>query len=85
MQQTIRKPLNAVFDFLKDKSRVEVWLQHDNHTRIEGVLVGYDEFFNIILEDAVEHNTRRPNEPGFPLGKLILKGDTVGLVHRIGN
>lgn len=80
--QTIHKPLNAIYGFLKEKARVMVWLQHDNHTRIEGILVGYDEFFNLILEDAVEHNTKRGGD-GFPLGKLLLKGDTVGMVHKL--
>jgi small nuclear ribonucleoprotein E len=86
MSTQLQKPINTLYGFHQAHKRVVVWMQHDNHTRIEGVLVGYDEFLNLVLEDAVEHDTRKGDaEAGFPCGKLLLKGDNVGLIHAVGS
>jgi small nuclear ribonucleoprotein E len=75
-------PDHVIHSFLKEKQKVRVWLMHDNRTRIEGVLVGYDEFMNLILENASEINCKSGS--AVPIGKIILRGDTVGLIHAVG-
>jgi small nuclear ribonucleoprotein E len=77
------KPINVVYRMMEAKQRINVWLQHDNATRIEGTLLGYDEFMNLVLEDAVEINTK--SKSTFPVGKMLLKGDNVGLMHAVGS
>jgi small nuclear ribonucleoprotein E len=83
MSSAMRKPINTIYGFVQENRRVIVWLQHDNHLRIEGVLTSYDEFLNLVLDDAVEHNTKTGGG-GFHVGRLLLKGDNVGLIHAVG-
>ncbi len=75
------KPINVVHQFKADGTRVSVWLLHDQHTRIEGALLGYDEFMNVVLDDAYEVSTRTGAR--FPIGRMMLKGDAVGLMHPV--
>ncbi|EPY29980.1 small nuclear ribonucleoprotein E [Strigomonas culicis] len=87
-------PSRVIFNYMKEKQRVCVWLVHDAHTRYEGDLVGYDEFMNVVLDHACEINLKKRQRaagegpaaaaPQQPLGKILLKGDTVGLIHPIG-
>ena len=79
MKQT---PDHVIHSFLKERQKVRVWLIHDNRTRIEGVLVGYDEFMNLILDEANEIQCK--TGAATPIGKIILRGDTVGLIHAVG-
>ena len=75
-------PDYAIHSFLKENQKVRVWLIHDNRTRIEGVLIGYDEFMNLILDNASEVHSK--TGAATPIGKIILRGDTVGLIHAVG-
>lgn len=82
VQKQMQKPFNAVHGFMEEKQKVCVWMMHDNTIRIEGTIVGYDEFMNFVLEDATEVNTKTKQSEH--VGKILLKGDNVGLVHAIG-
>jgi small nuclear ribonucleoprotein E len=46
--------------------------------RIEGKILGFDEYMNVVLDDAeeirVKANTRRP------VGRLMLKGDNISVI-----
>jgi small nuclear ribonucleoprotein E len=70
-----------IFKFFQTKSRVEVWLHENNDLRIEGQIIGFDEFMNTVLDDAVEVNLKR--ETRRPIGKLVLKGDSIALICNI--
>ena len=75
-------PANLVYQFMKDKQRVCVWLVHNAQIKIEGNLLGYDEFMNVVLGDAMEINTKR--EEVTALGKILLRSDNVGVIFPIG-
>lgn len=75
-------PANVVHKFMKDQQRVCVWLVHDTQTKIEGNLLGYDEFMNVVLGDAVEVNTKKKETT--KLGKILLRSDNVGVIFPIG-
>lgn len=55
-----------------------IWLYDRSDLRIEGKILGFDEFMNIVLDDAEEirlkSNTRRP------VGRIMLKGDNVSVI-----
>lgn len=54
--------------------------------RLEGRIIvrtlnlfqGFDEFMNLVLDDAVEVNVKK--ETRQPLGRILLKGDTISLI-----
>lgn len=76
------RPANVLFQFIKDKQRVCVWLVHDANIRIEGVMLGCDQFMNIVLGDASEvHMIQKET---IKIGKLLLRSDNVGLIHPVG-
>jgi small nuclear ribonucleoprotein E len=82
-QQTMTKPLvrliqGLLFSFLRTGSRVEIWLYENTELRIEGKIIGFDEFMNIVLEDACEISSKRPGRK--PIGRILLKGDNLALV-----
>lgn len=54
VQKTIVVPINMVFRFLQTKARIEVWLYEQANMRIEGQLCGFDEYMNLVLDDAEE-------------------------------
>ncbi len=78
-QRQVLKPLNVVHQMKEDGQRVSIWLLHDNHIRFDGLIAGFDEFMNVVLEDAHEFNTKTQSRA--PLGRIMLKGDSVGLMH----
>lgn len=43
-------PLAVVFKFLQSKARVEIWLFNNNEFRLEGKILGFDEYMNIVLD-----------------------------------
>jgi len=49
---------NLIFRFLQNRSRVAVWIYQNTTLRIEGVIIGFDEYMNLVLDDADEVNTK---------------------------
>jgi len=46
--------------------------------RIEGRLIGFDEYMNLVLDDAEEISVKRQSRK--PLGRILLKGDNISLM-----
>jgi len=58
-KRVLQKPSNVVHGFMKDGHTVRIWLMGDNKVRIEGKIVGYDEFMNLVLDEAVQVNSKQ--------------------------
>lgn len=51
-------------------------MYEDTKTQIEGQIIGFDEYMNMVLDDAVEiGKTRRE------VGRILLKGDSITLLQ----
>lgn len=71
-------PINRIFSYLQNKKVVQIWLQDVLPMRIEGRIVGFDEFMNMVLDDAVEVHVKKDTRT--PVGRILLKGDTISLI-----
>ncbi|CEI66689.1 unnamed protein product [Fusarium venenatum] len=63
---------------------VSVWLYEQLSIRIEGKIRGFDEFMNLVIDDAVEVKQitkTNDKESRRPLGQILLKGDNVSLIQ----
>ena len=56
-----------------------VWLYENVNTRIEGQIVGFDEYMNLVLDEATEVHTNRGTSK--TLGRIMLKGDNITLIQ----
>merc|ERR1712038_1540889 len=79
VQKVMVQPINLIFRYLQNRTRVSVWLYENVNTRIEGHIVGFDEYMNLVLEDACEHHLKRQTKK--EVGKIMLKGDCVTLIQ----
>ena len=54
--QSTTQPINLIFRFLQTKSRVQIWLYEHaaNGDVLEGQIVGFDEYMNLVLDDCEE-------------------------------
>ena len=71
LPRTMMNPACLVFRFYQNQTRVTVWLFDNVNTRIEGQIVGYDEYMNLVLDQATEVHTKRGTEK--QLGRIMLK------------
>lgn len=74
-------PLAVVFKFLQNKARVEVWLFDNNDFRLEGKILGFDEYMNIVLDETYQHQIKTKTSK--PLGKILIKGENVTLIRAV--
>jgi small nuclear ribonucleoprotein E len=68
------RPFFFAFDFQK-KSRVRIWIYEDTKTQLEGQIIGFDEYMNMVLDDAVEIGKKRTE-----IGRILLKGDSITML-----
>ncbi|NXR16367.1 RUXE protein, partial [Semnornis frantzii] len=40
------------------RSRIQVWLYEQVNMRIEGCIIGFDEYMNLVLDDAEEIHSK---------------------------
>ena len=73
-------PIQLIFRYFQSKSKILVWLYENTSMKIEGQIVGFDEYMNIVLEDAYEIDTKTNKRKA--LGKILLKGETISLVQK---
>lgn len=48
--------------------------------RIEGRIIGFDEFMNLVLDEAIEVSTKNEGNRT-ELGRIMLKGDNITLIQ----
>ncbi|KAJ6441551.1 bZIP transcription factor domain-containing protein [Purpureocillium lavendulum] len=73
-----------IFKLLQTNATVSVWLYEQLGIRVEGKIRGFDEFMNLVIDDAVEVGlVTKTNEKEWrkPLGQILLKGDNVSLIQ----
>lgn len=71
-------PINLIFKFLQQQALVSIWLYEQTQLRIQGKIRGFDEFMNIVVDDAVEISTVDGSKES--LGRILLKGDNITLI-----
>ena len=82
-RKALEPPLPVLFGYLKEGQRIRIYLNQNNKMVLEGKILGFDEFMNIVLGDAVEVYLR--SNKRFTLGTTMLRGECVGLIHGIQN
>jgi len=78
------QPINVIFKNLQQKTRVIVWLYDNAETRISGTIIGFDEFMNVVLDDAEEvyvGKAATPDKKNRAIGRILLKGDNITLIQ----
>ncbi|XP_049645932.1 small nuclear ribonucleoprotein E-like [Suncus etruscus] len=83
VQKVMVQPINLIFRYLQNRSQIQVWLYEQVNMRIEGCIIGFDEYMNLVLDDAEEIHSKTKSRK--QLGRIMLKGDKVSKVSRIRN
>jgi small nuclear ribonucleoprotein E len=78
LQKIMTLPINLIFRFLQNGTRVVIWLYDRSDLRIEGKIIGFDEFMNVVLDDAEE--VRLKAKTRRPVGRIMLKGDNISVI-----
>ena len=81
VKRVMTQAINVIFELLKTKERVSIWLYENTGTKIEGIIIGFDEYMNICLDDAAEHNVKTGQRKS--VGKILLKGECITLIQRL--
>ncbi|KAL1841978.1 hypothetical protein VTJ49DRAFT_6221 [Mycothermus thermophilus] len=85
-RRVLLPPINFLFRLLQQRTPVQIWLYEQLSIRIEGIIRGFDEFMNLVIDDAVEVKllTKTNNtEERRKLGQILLKGDNVSLIQSL--
>ncbi|XP_030821413.1 small nuclear ribonucleoprotein E [Camarhynchus parvulus] len=81
VQKVMVQPINLIFRYLQNRSRIQVWLYEQVNMRIEGCIIGFDEYMNLVLDDAEEIHSKTKSrkqlghptdQPPFPAAPGIL-------------
>ena len=79
VQKVMVQPINIIFRYLQNRCRIQIWLNENTKLRIEGTLIGFDEYMNLVLDDACEFNVKTNFKS--PIGRILLKGENVTLIQ----
>ncbi|EEB08322.1 Sm snRNP core protein Sme1 [Schizosaccharomyces japonicus yFS275] len=80
VQKVMLPPINFIFKLLQQHTPVQIWLYEQQTHRLEGLIRGFDEFMNIVLDDAVQVDDKNRKRA---LGRILLKGDNITLIRAI--
>ncbi|KAK3319343.1 hypothetical protein B0H66DRAFT_267178 [Apodospora peruviana] len=83
-RRVLLPPINFLFRLLQQRTTVQIWLYEQLSIRIIGQIRGFDEFMNLVIDDAVEVKQvtkTNPTESRRHLGQILLKGDNVSLIQ----
>ena len=75
------RPNSVIHQFMVSQQRVSVWLEGDNNLRFDGKVSGFDEFMNLVLVEASEVHMK--TQKRLEVGRILLKGDTIALIHAV--
>merc|ERR1711904_196534 len=83
LQKIMTLPINQIFRYLQNRARVQVWLHEMSDLRIEGRILGFDEYMNLVLDDAEEIMMKKKTRRA--VGRILLKGDCITLMMSTGS
>jgi len=75
------QPINLIFRYLQNKSKVQIWIYEQINVRIEGRIIGFDEYMNLVLDDACEYHMKKNTRA--QLGRILIKGDNITLIQQV--
>ncbi|RNA06971.1 putative small nuclear ribonucleo E [Brachionus plicatilis] len=81
VQKVMVQPINLIFRYLQNKSKVQIWVYEQVNLRIEGKIIGFDEYMNLVLDDACEVHLKKNTRTN--LGRILLKGDNISLIQQV--
>lgn len=81
VQKVMVQPINLIFRYLQNRARIQIWLYEQLNLRIEGCIVGFDEYMNLVLDEAEEVHMKTKNRK--QLGRIMLKGDNITLIQQV--
>lgn len=81
LQKVMVQPINLIFRYLQNRSRVQIWLYENVNLRLEGHIVGFDEYMNIVLDEAEEYHVKTKNRR--QIGRIMMKGDNITLIQNV--
>ncbi|XP_055150265.1 small nuclear ribonucleoprotein E-like [Symphalangus syndactylus] len=83
VQKVMVQPINLIFRYLQNRSRIQVWLYEQVNMQIEGCIIGFDEYMNLVLHEAgeIHSKTKSRKQLRKQLGRIMLKGDNITLLH----
>ncbi|KAG5419643.1 hypothetical protein I9W82_001523 [Candida metapsilosis] len=79
VSKTNLPPINLIFKFLQQQSLVTIWLYEKSNSRIQGKIQGFDEYMNLVIDEAEEIVNGKKS----PLGRLLLKGENITLISSL--
>jgi len=85
-RRVLLPPINFLFRLLQQRTTVQIWLYEQLSIRIVGTIRGFDEFMNLVIDDAVEVKQitkTNDTETRRHLGQILLKGDNVSLIQSL--
>uniref|UniRef100_A0A8D2L0L8 Small nuclear ribonucleoprotein E n=1 Tax=Varanus komodoensis TaxID=61221 RepID=A0A8D2L0L8_VARKO len=57
-QKVQKVMVQPIVSFRWVRSRIQVWLYEQVNMRIEGCIIGFDEYMNLVLDDAEEIHSK---------------------------
>ena len=69
----------SVRSFLRKQNRIRLWLYEDTRMQIEGIIIGFDEYMNFVLDEAVEIDSTKKTRQ--EVGRILLKGDSITMLQ----
>ncbi|CAN0890505.1 Small nuclear ribonucleoprotein E [Linum grandiflorum] len=54
------------------KARIQIWLFEQKDLRIEGRIIGFDEYMNLVLDDAEEVNVKKKSRKSLGTASLVI-------------
>ncbi|XP_057166303.1 LOW QUALITY PROTEIN: small nuclear ribonucleoprotein E-like [Ursus arctos] len=81
VQKVMVHPIILIFRSLQNRFQIQVWLHNQANMRIEGCINSFDEYVNLVLDDAKEihYNTKSRKQ----LGQIMLEGDNITLLQSV--
>lgn len=76
--QRNHKPAASFAEYATQRKPVRIFLHERPNIAIDAIMLGVDEFMNLVLDRAVEVHLK--NNTTTPLGKMMLKSDCIAIV-----
>ena len=68
---------NFLFRLLQNSNLISVYFQGNGLDYITGFVIGFDEFMNLVIDQAIEIDK---NGKRYNLGRILIKGDCISCI-----
>ena len=59
IENTSLSAIDYLYQYMERGTKIEIWIKNNKDKKIQGIIRGFDEWMNLVLDQSIEINSKK--------------------------